>query len=128
MRCSAGTTRDAVELPWESHGRAFCLVDTAGMRRWGVWDAAAPLEGLSAARARQAMATAHVALLVVDATAGLSRQDAALAESVVEEGRALVVALTKWDMVEQDAAKTHERQGAQREEEEGEEKGGWGWI
>ncbi|GHU02241.1 GTPase Der [Alphaproteobacteria bacterium] len=89
----AGTTRDAVAIDTKD----FRLIDTAGQRkRAGVVD---ELEKLSCANAREAMRYAHVAVLVVDATASLDKQDLMIASDCVGEGRALVVALNKWDAV-----------------------------
>ncbi len=98
-----GTTRDAIDtrLRW---GRSeVVLIDTAGIRRRGKVAAAAPAERYSALRALRAIDRADVAVLVVDATEGLTAQDAHIAGYVVEAGRGLVVALNKWDLV----AKTH---------------------
>ncbi len=98
-----GTTRDAIDtrLRW---GRSeVVLIDTAGIRRRGRVAAAAPAERYSALRALRAIDRADVAVLVVDATEGLTAQDAHIAGYVVEAGRGLVIALNKWDLVE----KTH---------------------
>ncbi len=98
-----GTTRDAIDtrLRW---GRSeVVLIDTAGIRRRGRVASAAPAERYSALRALRAIDRADVAVLVVDATAGLTAQDAHIAGYVVEAGRGLVIALNKWDLVE----KTH---------------------
>jgi GTP-binding protein len=94
-----GTTRDAIDtrLRW---GRSeVVLIDTAGIRRRGRVAAAAPAERYSALRALRAIDRADVAVLVVDATEGLTAQDAHIAGYVVEAGRGLVIALNKWDLV-----------------------------
>lgn len=92
-----GTTRDAVDVVLRTDGRTFVLVDTAGLRRRArIRDA---LEFYSTLRARRALEQAHVAVLVLDATEGPVDQDQRIAQEVVEAGRALVVAVNKWDLV-----------------------------
>jgi GTPase len=94
----AGITRDSISLDWEWDGRAVQLVDTAGLRkRAKVED---KLERLSAADARRAIDYAEVVVLLLDATRGLESQDLRIAAQVIEEGRALVIALNKWDVAE----------------------------
>ncbi len=101
-----GVTRDAIALEWSYAGRRIRLVDTAGLRRRAkVTDR---LERLSAADALRAVRFAEVAILVVEGTDPLNRQDLALASLVVEEGRALVIAVNKWDLVD-DRAKAMRR-------------------
>jgi GTP-binding protein len=96
-----GITRDAIAVPWEWRGHAIELIDTAGLRRRArVED---KLEKLSAADALRAMAFAHVVVLLTDATQPLEKQDLTLASRVMDEGRALVVALSKWDLVDDPA-------------------------
>ncbi len=97
-----GVTRDAIPLDWSYGGRAIRLVDTAGLRRRG--KAGGKLEQLSAASALNALRFAEVVILVADAGDPLNRQDLALASRVVEEGRALVIAVNKCDLV-RDSAK-----------------------
>ncbi|MEQ9641105.1 MAG: ribosome biogenesis GTPase Der [Alphaproteobacteria bacterium] len=92
-----GVTRDAIAVPWIWKGKTVELIDTAGLRRRARVDDA--LEKLSAADALRAMAFAHVVVLLTDADAPLERQDLTLARRVLDEGRALVVALSKWDTV-----------------------------
>ena len=90
-----GTTRDSVFIPFERNGRPFVLIDTAGLRRRArVSDA---VEKISAIKALQAIEAAHVAILVLDAGAGVSEQDARLLGYLLDAGRALVIALNKWD-------------------------------
>ena len=90
-----GTTRDSVFIPFEREGRPFVLIDTAGLRRRArVSDA---VERISAVKALQAIEAAHVAILVLDAGAGVSEQDARLLGYLLDAGRALVIALNKWD-------------------------------
>jgi len=90
-----GTTRDAIEVPFERDGRRYLLVDTAGVRRRGrVFEA---VEKFSVVKTMQAIDRANVAILVVDAAEGVADQDAHIAGYVLERGRALVVAVNKWD-------------------------------
>lgn len=99
----AGITRDSISLDWEWQGkdgtaRAVRLVDTAGLRkRAKVID---KLEKLSSADARRAIDLAEVVILLLDATRGLEAQDLRIAEQVIDEGRALIVAINKWDVAE----------------------------
>ena len=94
----AGITRDSITLDWEWQGRPVRLVDTAGLRkRAKVED---KLEKLSGADARRSIEHAEVVVLLLDATRGLEAQDLRIADLVVEEGRALLIALNKWDVAE----------------------------
>jgi GTP-binding protein len=94
----AGITRDSVAIDWQWDGRAVRLIDTAGMRkRANVQD---KLEKLSVADALHAIDFAEVVVLLLDATRGLESQDLRIADAVLQEGRALVVALNKWDVAE----------------------------
>jgi GTP-binding protein len=94
----AGITRDSISLDWSWEGRPVRLVDTAGLRkRAKVED---KLERLSAADARRAIDYAEVVVLLLDATRGLESQDLRIASQVIEEGRALIIALNKWDVAE----------------------------
>jgi GTP-binding protein len=91
----AGITRDSIAVPWEWHGRPVELIDTAGMRkRAKVRD---KLEKLSVADGLRAVDFAEVVVLLLDATKGLEVQDLKIADRVIEEGRALVIAINKWD-------------------------------
>jgi GTP-binding protein len=94
----AGITRDSISLEWQWEGRAVRLVDTAGLRKRAKVDD--KLERLSAADARRAIDYAEVVVLLLDATRGLESQDLKIAAQVIEEGRALVIALNKWDVAE----------------------------
>jgi GTP-binding protein len=94
----AGITRDSISIEWEWNGKAVRLVDTAGLRkRAKVED---KLERLSAADTKRAIDYAEVVVLLLDATRGLEAQDLRIAAQVIEEGRALIVALNKWDVAE----------------------------
>ncbi len=90
-----GTTRDSISVPLEREGRRYVLIDTAGVRRRArVED---PLEKFSVLKTLQAIDEANVTILVIDAQAGISDQDASLAGYALEAGRAVVVAVNKWD-------------------------------
>ncbi|HLT27261.1 MAG TPA: ribosome biogenesis GTPase Der [Zeimonas sp.] len=95
-----GTTRDAVAVDFEHGGRAYTLVDTAGLRRRSRVDQA--IEKFSAVKTLQAIEDAHVCILLLDATQDVSDQDATIAGYVLEAGRALVVAVNKWDLADAD--------------------------
>jgi GTP-binding protein len=93
-----GVTRDAIRVAWRLGDRPVVLVDTAGLRkRARVTDR---LERLSTADTMEAVRLAHVVVLVMDAAAVLERQELTIARHVLDEGRALVVALNKWDAVD----------------------------
>ena len=93
-----GTTRDAITVPLERGGRRYELVDTAGLRRKGkVFEA---IEKFSVVKTLQAIGHANVVVLMIDATQGVSDQDAHIAGYVLETGRAVVVAINKWDAVD----------------------------
>jgi GTP-binding protein len=92
-----GTTRDAIYLDFERNGRQYTLIDTAGVRRRGkVLEA---VEKFSVIKTMQAIEDANVVVLLFDAEQGISEQDAHLAGFILEAGRALVVAVNKWDAV-----------------------------
>ncbi|HVM22184.1 MAG TPA: ribosome biogenesis GTPase Der [Sphingomicrobium sp.] len=94
----AGITRDSISLDWEWQGRAVRLVDTAGLRKRAKVDD--KLERLSAADTKRAIDYAEVVVLLLDATRGLEAQDLKIASQVIEEGRALIIALNKWDVAD----------------------------
>jgi GTPase len=98
----AGITRDAVSSPWTYRDRAIMLWDTAGIRRKS--RVQSKLEKLSVADALRAVRFAEVVVVLVDATMKIERQDLSLADLVGREGRAIVVALSKWDAVEDKTA------------------------
>jgi GTP-binding protein len=93
----AGITRDSIMVDWEYEGRALELVDTAGMRRKS--RVADKLEKLSVDDTLRTIRFANVAVLLLDATVMLEKQDLTIARLVVEEGRALIIAANKWDAV-----------------------------
>jgi GTPase len=93
-----GLTRDAVGIEWQWRDRAIRLVDTAGLRRKTKIEA--PVEKLSASASLRAIRRCHVAVLLLDATEPLEKQELTIANRVLDEGRALVIAANKWDLVE----------------------------
>lgn len=93
-----GTTRDAVDTAFRHDGREFILVDTAGLRRPSKVELA--LEKYSVVRAKRAIDRCDVALLVLDATAGVTEQDQRISGEIVDAGRGIVILVNKWDLVE----------------------------
>ena len=107
-----GTTRDAITVPFERHGQKFELIDTAGLRRKGkVFEA---IEKFSVIKTLQAIAGANVVLLLLDATQGVTDQDAHIAGYILESGRAVAVAVNKWDAVDDYQKQTLQRSIEQR--------------
>ena len=94
----AGITRDSIAIDWEWQGKPVRLIDTAGMRKKSKVDD--KLEKLSVADARRAVDFAEVVVLLLDGTRGLEAQDLRIADHVLQEGRALLVAINKWDVAE----------------------------
>jgi GTP-binding protein len=90
-----GTTRDTISVPFERHGKPYTLIDTAGVRRRGKVQQA--IEKFSVIKALEAIEKAHVVILVIDARDGLTDQDLTLLGYVLNGGRALVLAINKWD-------------------------------
>ncbi len=98
----AGITRDAITTKWEWNGRKVNLVDTAGLRKHSkITDS---LEKMSAASTKHAAFMAQVVVLVLDADAVLDKQDLTIARQVIDEGRALVIAINKWDIAKRSEA------------------------
>ena len=93
-----GTTRDSIYIPFERHDETYTLIDTAGVRRRG--RVSETVEKFSIVKTLQAIEDSHVVILVVDAQEGLVEQDLHLMGTVVDSGRALVVAVNKWDHLE----------------------------
>jgi len=92
----AGITRDSISLDWQWQGKSVRIVDTAGLRKQAkITD---KLERLSRADAKRAIDMAEVVVVLLDATRGLESQDLRIAEQVIDEGRALVIAINKWDV------------------------------
>ena len=103
-----GTTRDSISIDFERNGRTYTLIDTAGVRRRGRMEDVA--EKFSVVKTLQAIEDCNVVVLVLDVTQDVSDQDAHLAGFILEAGRALVVAINKWD-----AANEETRERAKRD-------------
>ncbi|UYQ71063.1 ribosome biogenesis GTPase Der [Pelagibacterium flavum] len=99
----AGITRDSIMVPWEWEGRVINLVDTAGIRRKS--RVQKKLEKLSVSDSLRSIQYAEVVVLLLDATIPFEKQDLALADLVEREGRAMVIAVNKWDLIEDKNAK-----------------------
>jgi GTP-binding protein len=95
-----GTTRDPIEVPFERAGRRYTLIDTAGVRRRG--KTGTSVEYFSIVKALQAIEAANVAVLLVDAADGITEQDAHVAGYILERGRAVVLAVNKWDAADKE--------------------------
>lgn len=98
----AGTTRDAIDTPFNYNGKEYLLIDTAGIRR----KRSVPSESVelySVLRAFDAIRRADVVLMVVDASEGLSEQDTRIAGFIHEEGKPSVIVMNKWDLIEKDS-------------------------
>jgi GTP-binding protein len=93
-----GTTRDAIDTPFERDGRQFILIDTAGIRRRGRIERG--IETYSVLRAMRAAERADIAILVVDADAGIAAQDAHVAGYAHDAAKGIVIAVNKWDLIE----------------------------
>jgi GTP-binding protein len=102
----AGITRDSILVPWEWEGRTINLVDTAGIRRRS--RVTEKLEQLAVGDSLRSIQYAEVVVLLLDATIPFEKQDLALADLVEREGRAMVIALNKWDLIEDKNAKLAE--------------------
>jgi GTP-binding protein len=96
-----GTTRDPIEVPFERAGRRYTLIDTAGVRRRG--KTGTPVEYFSIVKALQSIEASNVAILLLDAVDGVTEQDAHVAGYILERGRAVVVAVNKWDAADKEA-------------------------
>ena len=102
-----GTTRDSIYIDFEWEGRPYTLIDTAGMRKRGRIEEAA--EKFSVVKTMQSIADANVVILVLDATQDISEQDAHIAGFILEAGRALVLAVNKWEAVDEGAREMAKR-------------------
>lgn len=96
----AGTTRDAVDTPMQYHGRNYIFIDTAGLRRKN--KIKEELERFMIIRSVSAVERADVCILVIDAEEGVTEQDAKIAGIAHERGKAMIIAVNKWDLVEKD--------------------------
>jgi len=103
-----GTTRDAIEIDFERDGRRYTLIDTAGLRKRGkVFEA---VEKFSVIKTLQAIEASNVVLLMLDAQTEISEQDAHIAGFVLETGRAVVLAINKWDGLDGEEKERIERE------------------
>ncbi len=109
----AGTTRDAIDTPVKWNGKDYIFVDTAGLRRKS--KIKEELERYSIIRTVTAVERADVVILVIDATEGISEQDAKIAGIAHERGKGIVIAVNKWDAVEKDTNSTREYSGKIRQ-------------
>lgn len=94
-----GTTRDAIDVELQWHGKKFKLVDTAGIRKAGKVHAGGQVENVSVVLAKRALARADVAVLVIDATQGPADQDGAIAGEAERTGTSIIIAANKWDLM-----------------------------
>jgi GTP-binding protein len=109
----AGITRDAIAIDWQWRGRSFRLVDTAGLRRKARVEG--KLEKLAVGDTLRAIRFSEVSILVLDVTQPFEKQDLQIADLIEKEGRAIVIALDKWDLVDDRPAKLRElREEAER--------------
>jgi len=105
---TAGITRDMKPMEWLWRKRRFCVIDTAGVRRNA--RRATEVEQLSCKESVLAMRRSHVSMVVLDATEPLMRQDKRLIGEAVSEGRALVIVVNKWDLINERARKSLEKE------------------
>jgi GTP-binding protein len=98
-----GTTRDSVDTLFSWHGKEYLLIDTAGIRRRG--RVKEKIERFSMIKALRSLERCHVAVILLDADAGIAEQDARICGYALERGRALILAVNKWDLVKKDAEK-----------------------
>ena len=99
-----GTTRDAIDTVVGWHGRRIRLVDTAGIRKPGKIAQSGQVESVSTLLARRALKRADVAIVLIDATAGVTKQDAAVAGEAERAGCSIIIAVNKWDLVKKEGA------------------------
>lgn len=97
---TAGTTRDSIDSPLEYNGQRYVLIDTAGIRRKG--KVSQKLEKFSVVQALKGMDRAHVVLVVIDASEGVTEQDLTVAGYAYEKGRAVILVVNKWDLIVKD--------------------------
>lgn len=102
----AGTTRDAVNAPFTYNGTLYNIIDTAGMRKKANVDGA--LESYSVMRSIGSIRKADVAVIVIDAASGISEQDVRICGLVHEQGKASVIVMNKWDLIEKDTFTVNE--------------------
>ena len=113
-----GTTRDAVDVPFEVETdgvrQSYVLIDTAGMRKTRRIDDS--VEFFSVKRTEESIARSDIVILVLDAEAGITEQDKKVADKIVEERRACIVVVNKWDLAEEQVRKAREEELARRQE------------
>jgi GTP-binding protein len=107
-----GTTRDSIYIDFEREGKRYTLIDTAGMRKRGRIDEAA--EKFSVIKTLQSIVDANVVILVLDARQEISEQDAHIAGFILDAGRALVVAVNKWEELDESVREQIKRVGARK--------------
>jgi GTP-binding protein len=95
----SGTTRDAVDIPYERHGNRYILIDTAGIRPRG--KVSGSVEVFSVMRAESSIRRAHLCCLVIDASAGVTAQDKKIAGLIQHARKPCVIAVNKWDLVKE---------------------------
>ena len=95
-----GTTRDAIDTPFEADGQKYVLIDTAGMRKKGKINEA--IERYSVIRSLTAIERSDVCILVIDGETGVTEQDSKIAGYIHEQGRGAIIVVNKWDLVEKD--------------------------
>lgn len=107
----AGTTRDAIDSPFRWNGKDYCLIDTAGLRRKSKIEAGS-IERYSAIRSLNAIERCDVAVLVIDASQGITEQDVKIAGLIHEQDKPSVIVINKWDLIEnvESARKEFEKQ------------------
>src|SRR6266853_926285 len=98
----SGTTRDAIDIPYERHGNHYVLIDTAGIRPRGKVDNS--VEVFSVMRSEKSIRRADLCCLVIDATAGVTAQDKKIAGMIQEERKPCIVAVNKWDLIKERTA------------------------
>ncbi len=106
-----GTTRDSISIPFERAGNPYILIDTAGVRRRSRVDE--KIEKFSIIKTLQAIKESHVCMILLDASEGLTDQDMTILAMIIEAGKALVIAVNKWDGLEEDH-KDHVRNDLER--------------
>jgi GTP-binding protein len=112
-----GTTRDAVDVVLRWHRRTFRIVDTAGIRRPGRVARSGQVESLSVMVARRAIESADIVVLLVDATAGATDQDGAIAGAAKDAGKGIIVAANKWDLMKDHLANQDSEDAAKKWDE-----------
>jgi GTP-binding protein len=105
-----GTTRDSVDTLFSWHGKEYLLIDTAGIRRKG--RVKEKIEKFSMIKALRSLARCHVAVILLDAEAGIAEQDARICGYAFERGRGIILAVNKWDLVKRDTDKKKRLDGA----------------